>query len=102
LGNGLVRGYDCRAADVGLVSRKLWDAVPGDGYPIGSPELLVLETEDDAFLHITHGASAVWVLKPELREVVVITAASRQVYTPGQRIPLPESKTLAVNDIFPV
>jgi len=106
---GLSPGYDCRAADVGVSLRKSWSAVPDDGYLIGSPEIVVQvksrsnrdrKMEEDALLHITHGASAVWLVKPERREIVVVTASARQVYGPGQSIPLPGSAALEVAEIF--
>jgi Uma2 family endonuclease len=108
---GLTPGYDVRAADVGVVLRKAWEADPQADYFIGSPDVVIQvksrsnldrKMEEDAVLHITHGASAVWLLKPERREIVVITASSRTVYGGGESIPLPGSATLGVNDIFPV
>jgi Uma2 family endonuclease len=90
---GLSADYDVRAADIGVVRRKAWDAIPDDGYLIGSPELVVQvksrsnrdrRMEADAVVHITHGASAVLLVKPERREVVLVTAASRTVYGNGE------------------
>jgi hypothetical protein len=107
---GLAPGYDVRAADVGVVLRKTWEACSKADYMIGSPDIVIQiksrsnrdrKMEEDAVLHITHCASAVWLVKPEQREVVVITATSRQVYRPGQAIPLPGSAPLEVADIFP-
>ena len=95
---GLSTGYDVRAADVGVSLRSKWDAVPGDGYLIGSPDLVVQvksrsnrdrRMEEDAVLHIAHGASAVWIVKAEHREVIAVTAAARAVYGPGEWIALP-------------
>ena len=57
--------------------------------------------EEDAILHITHGALAVWLVKPEQREIVVITASSRKVYGLGDTIPLPGTASLSVTDILP-
>jgi len=107
---GLAAGYDVRAADVGVCLRKAWDSVPEDGYLIGSPYIVIQvksrsnrdrKMEEDAVLHITHGASDVWLVKPVQREVIVTTATSRQVYRPGQSIPLPGSASLDVADVFP-
>lgn len=108
---GLTSGYDARAADVGVASRQEWDKVPGDGYLIGSPYLVVQiksrsnrdrKMEQDAIDHITHGASAVWLVKPERREIVVVTASSRTIYGPGEQIelPAPLSATVSVSEIF--
>jgi Uma2 family endonuclease len=108
---GLTPGYDYRAADVACVLRKRWEADPDEDCLIGSPDIVVQvksrsnrdrKMEEDAVLHITHGASAVWLVKPERQEVVVITASSREVYKPGQTIPLPGSASLNVGDIFSV
>jgi Uma2 family endonuclease len=108
---GLSLGYDVRAADVGVALRRTWDAVPEDGYPIGSPDLVVQvksrsnrdrKMEEDAVIHVTHGASAVWLVKPDRREIIVVTASSRTVYGPGDRIQLPSplSVTIAFDEIF--
>jgi len=95
---GLSPDYDVRAADVGVVMRKVWDAIPGDAYLIGSPELVVhvksrsnrdRRMEADAVAHITHGASAVLLVKPEREEIVLVTAASRIAYGAGTTIELP-------------
>jgi hypothetical protein len=103
---GLVRGNDVRGADVGVVLREAWDATTGDVF-IGSPDIVVQvkrdrKMEEDAMLHVAHGASAVWLVKPDRKEVVVITAAARQVYGVGQAIPLPGSASIDVSDIFSV
>jgi Uma2 family endonuclease len=109
---GLTPGYDVRAADVGVCARSNWDAVPGEGYLIGSPDLVVQvksrsnrdrKMEEDAIAHITHGASAVWLVKPARREIIVVTASSRTVYGRGQQIalPFPPSAMIAVDEIFP-
>src|SRR5438105_3886416 len=69
---GLTPGYDARAADVGATLRERWEAVPGEGFLIGSPELVVQvksrsnrdrKMEEDAIVHITHGAAAVLLVK---------------------------------------
>src|ERR1700683_3487593 len=59
----LTPGYDARAADVGVVLRKRWDAIADDDYLIGSPDLIVLmkvrsNIEEVALSHIAHGATA--------------------------------------------
>jgi len=91
------------------VLRKRWDADPEADAMIGSPDIVIQvksrsnrdrKMEEDALLHITHGASAVWLVKLERREVIVITAASRQVYALGQSIPLPGSASVDVSEIF--
>ncbi len=106
---GLSPGYDYRRADVAVVLKKTWEADPNEDCLVGSPEIVIQvksrsnrdrKMEEDALLHITHRASAVWLVKPERQEVIVITASARQVYAPGQAIPLPGTATLAVNDIF--
>ena len=99
---GLTLGNDVRAADVGVVPRKIWEAHPDADCLIGSPDIVVqLAEEQDVLLHIIHGASAVWLVKPERREVVAVTASSRQVCTAVQTIPLPGSASIGVSDIFP-
>jgi Uma2 family endonuclease len=109
---GLAAGYDARAADVGVALRTSWDAIPEDDYLIGSPSLVVQlksrsnrdrKMEEDAILHITHGAAAVWIVKPDQREIIAITASSRTVYGLGQRIelPAPLSVAIAIDEIFP-
>jgi Uma2 family endonuclease len=109
---GLTAGYDVRAADVGVALRKAWDEIPEDGYLIGSPYLVVQvkspsnrdrKMEEDAIIHITHGASAVWLVKPERHEIVVVTASSRTVYGPGEQIelPAPLSAAVSLSAIFP-
>ena len=106
---GLAPDYDVRAADIGVTLRKRWNSVSDDGYLIGSPDIVIQvksrsnrdrKMEEDAVLHITHGASAVWLVKPERREIVVFTASSREVYVHGQEIPLPGSASLEVSQIF--
>lgn len=108
---GLTVGYDVRAADVGVALREDWDRIPEDGYLIGSPYLVVQvksrsnrdsKMEQDAIAHITHGASAVWLVKPERREIVVVTASSRTIYGPGEQIklPAPLSASVPVSEIF--
>ncbi len=103
---GLSPDYDVRAADVGVARRKAWDAVPDDGYLIGSPELVVQvksrsnrdrRMEADAVTHITHGASAVLLIKPERDQVVLVTAASRTVYGSGETIDLPAPLSISVS-----
>jgi Uma2 family endonuclease len=109
---GLTPTYDVRAADVGVCARKAWDAVPGESYLIGSPKLVVQvksrsnrdrKMGEDAIAHITHGASAVWLVKPARREIIVVTASSRRVYGQGQQIalPFPAAAMIAVDEIFP-
>jgi hypothetical protein len=58
--------------------------------------------EEDAVAHITHGASSVWLVKPERREIIVVAATSRTVYGVGDRIelPAPFSKEIALDEIF--
>jgi Uma2 family endonuclease len=107
---GLTPGYDVRAADIGACLSKTFLTVPKDGYLIGSPDLViqvksrsnrVRKMEEDARLHITHGAQAVWLVKPERNEIIVITATSRQTYGPGDTVPLPGKASLPVSEIFP-
>jgi Uma2 family endonuclease len=109
---GLTAGYDARAADVGVSSLEDWNKVPEDGYLIGSPYLVVQvksrsnrdrQMEQEAVAHITHGASAFWLVKPERREIVVITASTRTVYGPGEQVklPAPLSASISVDEIFP-
>jgi Uma2 family endonuclease len=108
---GLTAGFDARAADVGVCARAVFEAIPFSGYLIGSPLLVVhvksrsnrdRKLEEDALAHITHGAVGVWLVKPERREVVMITAVSRTVYGPGDRIelPAPLAAVVAVDDIY--
>ena len=53
--------------------------------------------EANAVVHITHGASAVLLIKPERREVVVVTAASRTAYRSGETIDLPAPLSISVS-----
>ena len=109
---GLTPGYDARAAGVGVMRRKTWNSAPDDGFPIGSPELVVQvksrsnrdrKMEEDAIVHITHGATAVLLVKPERWEIVMATASSGTTYRQRDRIQLPPpfSKSIAVDEIFP-
>lgn len=109
---GLTPGYDARAADVGVVQRAKWDTIPPDDFLIGSPVLVVQvksrsnrdrKMEEDAIIHITHGAAAVLIVKPDRREIIVVTASVRTAYAPGQRIdlPAPLGISIVVDDIFP-
>lgn len=108
---GLTAGFDVRAADVGASRRDVWDAIPDDGYLIGSPDLVVQvksrsnrdrKMEEDAIAHITHGATAVLLVRSERREVVLFSATSRPIYRPGQQIELPSpfSAAIEVSAIF--
>jgi Uma2 family endonuclease len=108
---GLTPTYDARATDIGVVLRKIWDAIPKDGFLVGAPALVVevkspsnrdRKMEQDAIVHITHGACAVWIVKEEKRQIVQVTASSRVVYGPGDNIPLPAplSVTIPVDEIF--
>lgn len=101
---GFAKDYDYRRADVGVCLRKDFEAVSDDDYLTASPPIVVhvKKREEDPVLHLTHGASAVWLVKPELRETVVFTPTSRQVYVVGQSIPLPDSASLDVSEIFPL
>lgn len=68
---------------------------------IGSPDLVVQiksrsnrdrKMEEDAIAHITHGASAVWLVNPERREIVVVTGDSIE-------LPAPLSETITLDEI---
>lgn len=106
---GLIQTYDARAADVGVVAKPQFEN--DDDYIIGSPVLVVevkgrsnrdRKMEWDAIDHITHGAAAVWLIKPERREIVMITSTARTVYGSGQQIelPAPLSAAIPVDEIF--
>ena len=108
---GLTAGFDVRAADVGVSRREVWEAIPEDGYLIGSPDLVVQvksrsnrdrKMEEDAIAHITHGATAVLLVRSERSEVLVLTSTSRQTCRPGDRIELPSplSVNIDVSEIF--
>ena len=100
---GLSPDNDVRGADVGVVLLNAWNSYPDADCFIGSPAIVVqIEIEEEAPLHLTHGAQAVWLVKPERHEIIVITASSRQSYGHGQTIPLPGKASLEVNAIFPV
>jgi Uma2 family endonuclease len=82
-----------------------------DDYLIGSPDLIVQiksrsnrdrNMEEDAIAHITHGAAAVWLVRPERREIVVVTASSRTVHGRNDRIELasPFSGAVELQEIF--
>lgn len=108
---GLAVGYDARASDVGVVQTERWNAIPEDYNLLGSPDLVVQvkspsdrdrKMEQDAIVHITHGATAVWLVKLHQREIVMVTASARTVYEPGQQIELPGifSASIPVDEIF--
>jgi len=106
---GLTRSYDTRAADVAVCSQARWQAVAGDDFLIGSPELVIQikspsnrdrQMEREALAHLTHGASAVWIVKPDQDEVVVLTAASRQVLRRGEELDVLGESRLAVDSIL--
>lgn len=106
---GLTHGYDSRAADVAVCSQQRWAAVPGEKFLIGSPELVIQikspsnrdrQMERDALAHITHGATAVWIIKPERQEVVVITAEARRVYTGRDELDVLGQARIPVETIF--
>jgi Uma2 family endonuclease len=106
---GLTRSYDSRAADVAVCSQARWQAVAGDDFLIGSPELVIQikspsnrdrQMEREALAHLTHGASAVWIVKPDQNEVVVLTAASRQVLRRGEELDVLGEGRIAVGSIL--
>jgi hypothetical protein len=88
---GLTAGFDVRAADVGVSRREVWDAVRDR------------KMEEDAVAHITHGASMVWLVRPDRREILAVTSASRRLYGADQQIELPSPllAVIAVASIFP-
>ena len=90
---GLTSGYDARAAGVAVKSREGWDAVPEDGMLIGSPELVIqvkspsnrdAQMEREAIDHLTHGALAVWLVRPEQQQVTVLTASGKRTLGRGE------------------
>ncbi len=103
---GLTPGYDARAADIGVVSLEQFNAIPEEGYLIGSPDLVIQvksrsnrdrKMEEDAVAHITHGAQCVLLLKPERGEIVAITASSRRVYGRGESLVIESPFSLAIS-----
>ena len=108
---GLVPGFDARAADVCVMLLKRFEAIPDEEYLIGSPDLVVQvksrshrdrKMEEDAVVHITHGAQCVLLLRPERGEVVAITASSRRVYGRGETLAIesPFSLAIPVDNLF--
>jgi Uma2 family endonuclease len=108
---GLTPTYDARAADIGVCSQERWRDIPDETFLIGSPELVVQVKsrsnrdrvmEQDAITHITHGAAAVLLIRPERQDIVLFTASARTVYGAGQTIelPAPLSVSLPVEEIF--
>ena len=69
--------YDARATDVGVVLREVSETIPRRRNLIGSPVLVVevkspsnrdRKMEQDAILHLTHGACAVLIVREENRQ----------------------------------
>jgi Uma2 family endonuclease len=108
---GMKLGDDVRGADVGV-----WRAadLAGGGHQVASaPPILAVEvagrddTEeillDKASWYLDHGVVAVWILLPEQREVVAVTADERLRFDRGSTLPaIPELSGLsvAVSDLF--
>lgn len=98
---GLTADYDARAAEVGVCSRARWDTVSGEDFLIGSPDLVVqIDLERDAIAHLTHGATAVWIVKPEQQEVVVVTAQERKAYRHGEELDVLGQARIPTDVIF--
>jgi Uma2 family endonuclease len=101
-----------RVADVGFVSREVWDAIPPNGYLTRAPELVVEvlspsntveEMRDKRKLCLENGSREFWVVDPVQREVEISTPDGRSIiYKSGQQIPLffAGERTLAVDAVF--
>jgi Uma2 family endonuclease len=107
----LTGGYDARAADVAVVSKKTFEKIPLDGWLDRAPDLVAfvksrsntpVGIERAAIDCLTHGAKAVWHVRYDPDVVQVYTAASKKEYVAGQSIPLPRPMTgsIRVKDIF--
>jgi Uma2 family endonuclease len=92
---GMLLDGEVRAADTAIWHRK--DAGTSKGFRRAPPVLAVeIAGEDDdepslrekAAWYLSHGASTVWIVLPEPREVLVLTAAGETRHGRGSRLPL--------------
>ena len=102
--------------DVFVMNRtRFLDAVRQDVFPVGSPELAVevvspgntkKELLKKLRLYLQHGSSAVWVVYPKKRTVIVWESEDTSCeFREGELITLPDplpKRRLAVSDIFSI
>jgi Uma2 family endonuclease len=105
-------GNEYLVADVVFILRKRWDALPGDGYMVGAPELVIevlspsntlAEMRERRKMCLENGGREFWMVDPKLREVEVSTPDGHSItYTPGQQIPLffAAGSSIAIDAIF--
>lgn len=104
--------YEYRIADVVVLTKQRWAAIPDEGTLAGAPDLVievlspsntVSEIFDKKTLCLENGSHEFWVVDIEHRQVEVSTPDGRTItYKSGQQIPLcfaPGSK-LGVDAIF--
>lgn len=99
-------------ADVMLLSRERWDAIPDDGYLETPPELVIevlspsntaAELREKKKLCLENGSREFWVVDMGYREVEVSTPDGRTItYGTGHAIPLffAPGISIQVDDIF--
>ena len=102
--------------DVFVMNReRFMDAVRRDAYPMGLPELAMevvspsntkKELLKKLSLYLRHGSSAVWIVYPKTRTVMVWDSLQTSLeYREGEQITLPQplpQRHIAVSDIFSV
>jgi Uma2 family endonuclease len=105
-------GDEYLIADVVFILRKRWDALPGDGYMVGAPEIVIevlspsntiKKVRERRKICLENGCREFWMVDPELREVEVSTPDGNSItYKPAQQIPLffADGLSIAVDAIF--
>lgn len=108
-------GNEYWIADVVFILRKRRDALPGDGYMVGAPELVIeglspsnimSKMRERRKICLENGCIEFWMVDSKTSEVKVSTRDGHSItYRPGQQIPLffARSKTassIAVDAIF--
>ena len=104
-------GPEYLIADVVFITKKHWDSVPGDGYIVGAPEIVieVLSPSNRApkmrarrEICLGNGCAEFWIVDATKQQVEVSTADGAIVYKSGEQIPLrfAPGKTIAVDAIF--
>jgi Uma2 family endonuclease len=91
-------GNEYLIADVVFILRKRWDALPGEGYMVGAPELVIevlspsntmSKMRERRKICLENGCIEFWMVDSKTREVEVSTHDGHSItYKPGQHIPL--------------
>lgn len=104
--------YEVWVADVAMTPQQRYDAVPGNKWLDGSPDLIIevlspsntaQELYDRQRICFQGGCREFWVVVPNLRIITVSTPdGSAHTYTPGGEIPLDRFTpgNLPVTDVF--